>query len=271
MPPVPDPHPDCSLPPDELEREYSPSSMVGGSAAPFVRDYAERSADAVHGLGDRVEVLADGSRLVRAGAGAPLFVFVHGGYWQALSAAESVFLAPAVVARGWSYGAVEYTIAPAGTVEEMIAECREAVIGLIRAAGSPERVVVAGHSAGAHLVAMSTLVDGSALPVERVVLVSGVFDLRPVQMTSVNDALGWTPEQAERLSPALHEATGHPAVTVVWGGRDTAAFGRQSLAYAAQLRDQGLVVDERVYTARHHFDILDELAGLLDVAPAETA
>ena len=237
--------------------------MVGGSAAPFVRDYAERSADAVRGLGDRVELLADGSRLVRAGADAPLFVFVHGGYWQALSAAESMFLAPAVVARGWSYGAVEYTIAPTGTVEGMIAECRSAIVDLIDAAGSPERVVVAGHSAGAHLVAMSTLVGSSPVAVERVVLVSGVFDLRPVQMMSVNDALGWTPEQAEHLSPALHEASGHPAVTVVWGDRDTAAFGRQSREYAARLREQGLVVDEREYTDRHHFDILDELPELL--------
>lgn len=258
------PHPDCSLPPDELEREYSPSSMVGGSALPFVRDYGERSEAAADLLGRRVEARAGGSRLVIADHDAPLFVFVHGGYWQALSAAESMFLAPEVVGRGWSFGVVEYTIAPSGTVEGMVAECRAALADLIVAAGSPERVVVAGHSAGAHLVAMSTLVGESPIRVERVLLVSGVFDLRPVQMMSVNDALGWSAARAESLSPALQPVSGRPEVTVMWGDRDTAAFGRQSRSYAAVLRSAGLAVSEFECAGRHHFDILDELPALLD-------
>jgi arylformamidase len=263
MRPVPAPHPDCSLPADELEREYSPSSMVGGSSLPFVTEYGERSRAAADELGPRLETLSDGSRLARSGDGAPLFVFVHGGYWQALSAAESTFLAPAFLRHGWSYAAVEYTIAPEGTVEQMVVECRAALVSLIAAAGSPERVVIAGHSAGAHLAAMSTLVGESPVEVDEVVLVSGVFDLRPVQMMSVNGALGWTPEQAERLSPALQPVSAHPVVSVVWGDHDTAAFGRQGRDYAALLRSQGVVVSEREYVGRHHFDILDELPVLV--------
>lgn len=265
---VPAPHPDCSLPPDELEREYSPSSMVGGSSAPFVRDYAERSAAVSSGLGARLEVLDDGSRLVRADVGTPLFVFVHGGYWQALSAADSVFLAPEVVGRGWSFAAVEYTIAPRGTIEQMVTECRAALASVRESIGAPSRVVVAGHSAGAHLVAMSTLVGEAPVAVDEVVLVSGVVDLRPVQMMSVNDAVGLTPERAEALSPALRPVTGSPAVRVMWGGRDTAAFARQSRSYAHTLRAAGLEVVEDERPERHHFDILDDLPSLLGPTPS---
>jgi len=265
---VPAPHPDCNLPPDELEREYSPSSMVGGSSLPFVRDYEERSAEVASRLGDRIVVLDGGHRLALHEPGAPLFVFVHGGYWQALSAEASMFLAAPVGELGWSYGAVEYTIAPSGTIEQMVVECRAALAAVRESAGAPSRVVVAGHSAGAHLVAMLTLVGEAPVAVDEVVLVSGVFDLRPVQMMSVNDALGLTAERAETLSPALRPVTGSPAVRVMWGGRDTAAFARQSRVCASTLRAAGLAVVEDERPDRHHFDILDDLPSLLGPAPS---
>jgi len=87
---------------DDLEREYSPSSRVGGSADPFMADYAERSALVRAALGDRIARVEGGSLAISAGVGAPLLVFIHGGYWQALSAEASLFLAPKVLARGWS-------------------------------------------------------------------------------------------------------------------------------------------------------------------------
>ncbi|MFZ2443714.1 MAG: hypothetical protein WAW51_15230, partial [Ilumatobacteraceae bacterium] len=114
----------------DLEREYSPSSRVGGSSEPFVADHRLRSEAARALLAARLTTTSGGTLLVADDPAAPLLVFIHGGYWQALSAADSLYLAPAALAAGWSYAAVEYTIAPAGTLPSMVDECRAALATL---------------------------------------------------------------------------------------------------------------------------------------------
>ena len=193
-----------------------------------------------------------------ASVASPLLVFIHGGYWQALSAEESVYLAPAALAAGWSFAAVEYTIAPEGDLPRMVSECHRA-LQLLAAAGPFTSVVLAGHSAGAHLAAMVALVAESPLPVDRVVLLSGVFDLRPLVHTTINEPLGLTSDDAQLLSPALLAVVGRPEVVVAWGDNDTDAFKAQGHVYAAKLRAAGLTVAELERSGRHHFDIVDDL------------
>ena len=243
---------------DDLEREYSPSSRVGGSAEPFIADYERRSAAAAGELGDACVTTGGGSLVVAAAPGSPLLVFVHGGYWQALSAADSLYLAPAARRLGWSYAALEYTIAPAGTIPQMVAECCRELADVV-ARTAPSSVVVAGHSAGAHLTAMVAVVEAAPCRVDRVVLVSGVYDLRPLVRTTTDDALGLDDRAAAAISPALLPVAGTPEVVVAWGDDDTRAFAAQSESYAATLRDAGLAVDAFECAGRHHFDIVDDL------------
>jgi arylformamidase len=245
----------------DLEHEYSPSSRVGGSAIPFIEDYRMRSAAARRALADRVEELPGGSLLVRAGQPSPLLVFIHGGYWQTLSAEESLYLAPGALAAGRSFAAVEYTIAPAGDLSRMVSECRAALEELALA-GPFASVVLAGHSAGAHLAAMVALAAESPLDIARVVLLSGVFDLRPLVHTTVNDPLGLTSHDAAAFSPSLLEVVGRPEVVVTWGDNDTDAFKAQGHVYAAKLRVAGLTVVEEQRPGRHHFDIVDDLVPI---------
>ena len=260
---------DARLDADELEREYSPSSRVGGTSAPFVDDYIARSAAARAALGDRVEEAVDGTLTMAGHPDRPVLVFIHGGYWQALSAEHSLYLAPGALAHDWSYVAVEYTIAPPGTVEQMVDECRRAVVAAVarlRDRGHHGPVVLAGHSAGAHLAAMATLVhDQPSAPVadiRRVVLLSGVFDLRPIVHTTVNDPLHLTTLRAEALSPVLHPASADdqsPDVIVAWGDNDTSAFARQSRTYAHILHQAAHPVTAIEVAQRHHFDIVDDI------------
>ncbi len=247
----------------DLEREYSPSSRVGGSSAPFVDDYEARSAAAESALAEGVRVLPGGTRYVAAGPGAPLLVFVHGGYWQALSAAASLYLAPGALAQGWSYAAVEYTLAPEASLPTMVSECRSA-LATLGAQGPHREVVVAGHSAGAHLTAMGALVNPAPLAVSRVVLLSGVYDLRPLVHTTVNVPLGLDDTSAAAISPALlpvapGPATTRRAVMVAVGDDETDAFQAQTQIYAARLRLGGCAVTTLVASGRHHFDIVDDL------------
>jgi arylformamidase len=242
----------------DLEQEYSPSSRVGGDSGPFVAAYEARSAGARRSLGARVRRVEGGSLVVSAGADAPVLVFVHGGYWQALSAEASLYLAPAALALGWSYAAVEYTLAPAAGLHVMVRECLVALTAVAGELGDVP-MVVAGHSAGAHLTAMAALVQEPPVPVDRVVLVSGVYDLRPLVHTTVNDALALDLPAAETMSPMLLPVTGRTEVTVVWGDNETDAFKAQGTTYATRLRDAGLEVAAFECSGRHHFDIVDDL------------
>lgn len=243
---------------DDLEREYSPSSRVGGTSEPFVAGYQVRSAVVRAEMGDRLIDVGDGTLLVEAGPSAPLLVFIHGGYWQALSAEVSLFLAPGALANGWSFAAVEYTVAPAGTVASMAAECRGALARLASATAASSTVLV-GHSAGAHLAAMVSIVQSPPLPLERTVLVSGVFDLRPLVHTSVNDPLGLDEEAAAALSPQQLPCVSRHEVVVVWGDNETDSFKAQSRAYATHLEAAGVRVSSFECATRHHFDIVDDL------------
>ena len=243
--------------PDDLEREYSPSSRAGGSAEPFIADYSARSAVARARLGPRVRDLGAGTLLVEAGPGAPLLVFIHGGYWQALSAADSLFLAPAALAHGWSYAAIEYTLAPAAALPTMVEECRTALAALA-ATAAPSATVLSGHSAGAHLAAMAALVQPSPLPLDLLLLVSGVSDLRPLVHTTVNDPLGMDEAAAAALSPMLLPVIDQrPQTLVTWGENDTDAFKRQGRTFAQRLSAPAIESH-----GHHHFDIVDEIVTL---------
>lgn len=231
---------------------------MGGDASPFVEAYRSDSAAARPRLADRLTVLEGGSILVTEAPTAPLLVFIHGGYWQALSAAESLALAPAALERGWSFAAIEYTIAPVGSIPRMIRECQAALAALAGVV-SPSTVTLAGHSAGAHLAAMVSLVAPSALPVDRTVLLSGVFDLRPLLQTTVNDPLGLDEVAAAALSPQLLPVIADLGVVVAWGDNETDAFKDQSRSYAAHVAAAGVPVVAFECSGRHHFDIMDDL------------
>ena len=249
----------------QLEREYSPSSCVP-SIEPLIRAYAQRSAAAYDTLahvavpyGDHPDEVVD---LFPAGDGAPLVVFVHGGYWQELSRRESTFGATDAVPRGIAWAAVEYTLAPAATLARIVDQCRRAVRRLCaQAAGlgcDPARVWLAGSSAGAHLAAMA-LLDPQARTGPRpagAVLLSGVYDLRPLVPTYVNRPLGLDEARAWALSPLAHAPLDAPPVLVAWGEHETASFVGQSRRFAQALRPPA---DTLEVPGRNHFDVVFDL------------
>lgn len=243
----------------DLEQQYAPSSVAGGSSAPWEAQYRRRSAAARDAVGERLVELDGGSLLVDAGhPDAPLLVFVHGGYWQALSAAESLFPADDLVRLGWSFAAVEYPLAPQSSIESMMGECATTLGRLAR--GSRRRVVLVGHSAGAHLAAMIALAQRPPIQIDTLVLVSGVYDLRPLVGTSVNAPLRLDHDRAASISPLLLPLQAHQRVIVAWGEIETEAFEEQSRTFAARLRELGSTVEELRCANRNHFDIVFDLA-----------
>ncbi len=263
------------------DREYSPSSCIGGDYAPFLRAYAERSAAALRGraahrdlpYGDKASQRLDlfvPPRATNAAAAPPLLVFIHGGYWQELSKQSSLFGAPGCVDAGFAFAAIDYTLAPAATIGEIARECRSALRWL-HAHGpalgfDPSRIAVAGSSAGAHLAAMCCVrgwAGDADLPAglpAAGVLVSGVYELAPLIGTSIDQALSLTPDDAAAWSPIRLPLGDFPPTAVCWGQIETAEFQRQSRAFAQAIAAAGAPRPELFEVpARNHFDVILDL------------
>lgn len=91
---------------------------------------------------------------------APMLIFVHGGSWKAGTYLDSVGSVKIdhLVKRGYAFASVNYTLIPAVTVEEQVQEVADAVGFLVKNAGDigldPEKVVLMGHSSGAHVATL---------------------------------------------------------------------------------------------------------------------
>ena len=255
------------------EREYSPSSCVAGDLQPFLAEYAEGSATSrswCRQQGFELQTLRYGALdsqsvdvVIPGGDPAPLVVFIHGGYWQELSKLDSFGPAQGLLSRGVAYAAVDYTLAPSATLEEIITECRQAMAMIREAADDlgidTQRIVVAGSSAGAHLTAMVSLDPTISWRPAAMVLLSGIYELEPLVGTPINNALDLDLEAAHRSSPARLSITSPPSALVAWGADETDQFKRQSQLFAQSLQAAGAQTIEHEVAGRNHFDILTDL------------
>jgi arylformamidase len=269
-----------------LEREYSPSSCIGGDYRPFIDAYRSRSRSArlsctalggvwsAHRYGpkpaERLDLCLPPGTGLGAGKEAPgLLMFIHGGYWQELSAQDSLFASQTCIENGHAFVALDYQLAPAASLADIVAQCQRAMAWLFSHADQlgfdPQRVVVAGSSAGAHLAAMVARPVGSGdagaqTPrVRAAVLLSGIYELEPLVGTSINHALGLDPASAREQSPALLALAGFPPAVICWGENETEEFKRQSGSFANALRQAGSSCESFEVVQRNHFDLVFEL------------
>lgn len=196
--------------------------------------------------------------------GAPLLVFIHGGFWRGGDKRMFSFIAEHFLAAGISTALLGYTLAPAVTVAQISAQIRAAVACLTRL--QPElgfdigRVTLSGHSAGAHLAAMTSSCAEVSRPAWRVLAVSGVYDLRPVLATSLRAEIGLTQADAEAQSlPGARQLLARDYLVAV-GGAETPAFISQSEDFHRALTAAGRPAALFIDPGRTHFDIFESLS-----------
>src|SRR5262249_55797717 len=121
---------------------------------------------------------------------APCLLFIHGGYWQALDKSDFSYLVPPFQDARVVGAVGNNTLAPEAKIDEIVRQNRAAVAWLHHHAGEhgidPERIHVAGHSAGGHLTAMVLATDWTAFgldhnPVRGACAISGLYDLEPIR------------------------------------------------------------------------------------------
>lgn len=260
---------EADLPRDQIDADYTARNCT--SPQDFTRiigDYEALSAPARALPGTRLNIAYDHASdamldLFNTGDNRPVFLFIHGGYWRALSKEHSAFMAPMLAKHGIATAVPDYTLAPAASLTEITRQMRAALAYLWRNAATlgidPARIVVSGSSAGGHLAAALAMrgwpqelnlpqgVVHAALPI------SGLFELAPIAASHVQDWMGLTDLELEMLSPMRHvEGTARSHIVVA--ARETPGFHRQSAAYAQAINAPLLTVPDR-----NHFDVILDL------------
>jgi len=229
-------------------------------ASALVRASADCELDIAYGngAGETLDVFVPAPR-----AGAPVFVFIHGGYWRALDKSDQSFIAPAFVQAGAMVVVPNYALCPAVTIEHIVLQMVRALAWVRRNAarwgGDPERIVVAGHSAGGQLAAMLLECDwprvARDLPprlVRHALAISGVFDLEPLRRAPfLAGDLRLTRASAARLSPVRLPAPADATLYAVVGGEESDEFLRQNGAIREAWGGRVVPVCETVPGANH--------------------
>lgn len=212
-----------------------------------------------------------------AGTACGVMLYLHAGYWQSRDKSLFRFLAPSFQHRGFHVALANYPLCPEVSLDELVQAVSPSVAAVAQHArqrtGAALPLVVAGHSAGAHLASMLGLAQGALPPdnpakVDGVWAISGIYDLAPLVDTTLNQKLRLDGEAACRQSPLLQG--GAACVPAVWlvGAAETPAF----LAQNAQMhqRWQGTGDAAGGWSASvaspdaDHFTVLQDWAALRD-------
>jgi arylformamidase len=258
---------------EAIDAEYNVLGNVSDPEA-IIRAWVERGEAATAHLDCRLAVpygptIAEHNDIFPSGRGAPLHVFIHGGYWRRFSARDHAFVARPLVAAGVTTVVMNYALCPSVSLDEIVRQTRAAIawtFGHARAFGAdPERLTISGHSAGAHLVAMALATDWQGdyeLPagiIKGAVAISGLYDLGFLPWSYVQPKVQATWDQVARLSPLHHLPATAPPLLVAVGENETTEFRRQSRDFHAAWRAGGLPGSFLEVTGRHHFTVLEEL------------
>ena len=238
---------------------YTQESQAAFALSGAVRNqrYSPRATDVL-------DIYLPATRTAKAQA-APVFIFIHGGYWKALRKDDSAFMAPALTQQGAIVVVPDYDLAPAVTLDHIVEQMRQAYAWVVR------NICVCGSSAGGHLAAM-LLARGWQqdydLPVQAVprsvLTLSGLFDLQPLLTTHINDWMQLDDAAAIRNSPRflLPDASTHGQcqLRASCGEFESHEFKRQSREYLAAWQARCLPGQWVEAPATNHFDLPLQLA-----------
>jgi acetyl esterase/lipase len=173
----------------------------------------------------------------------PVIVFFYGGSWNSGSRSGYAFVGRALAARGFVTVIPDYRLVPEVVYPGFVLDGASAV-RWVRAhakdyGGDGDRIVLAGHSAGAYIAAMLA-VDDRWLGADRgavrgLVGLAGPYDFAPFTVGASIQAFGDWRNPAE-TQPVTWAGAGDPPALLLAGAEDTIVRPRNSEKFAAALR-----------------------------------
>ncbi|XP_070176573.1 kynurenine formamidase-like [Littorina saxatilis] len=278
-----------SIPEQELEYHYSPSRWshrmspqeVLESHNKVLNEYTREAkwcldveADISYGSTEKQKLDVYTQKNSAGKKGSPIFAYIQGGFWQETSVGRenAGFLAQPLTAAGATVITIGHELCPDVSLDEILSEVKQAMYFIFKLAKERHSsgIYLSGHCAGATLAAMmlaASFQDDDAFDSELIkgaVLLSGVYDLRPLVKTSVNDPLRLTEEDAWKLSPAnfVKDIARHSAqrdVLIAVGEYDPPEFRRQNGELEKSLRDSGVRARYMDIPDADHFNMVEKL------------
>ena len=208
-----------------------------------------------------------------ARAHAPIALFIHGGAWRSGTAREYAFVAEMFVNAGVHCVIPDFSWVQdaGGDLMFVASQVRRAVAWTWRNAasfgGDPSRLHVMGQSSGAHLAGVVAITDWAreyampAAPIRGTLLVSGMYEMKPVRLSVRSSYVNFTDASEDALSPQRHLDRITAPIVLAYGDQETPEFQRQSRDFAAALRSAGKPVELIKAAGYNHFELMETLGS----------
>ena len=211
-------------------------------------------------------------------AHAPILIFIHGGAWRNGLAKEFAFPAEMILDAGAHFVVPDFIQVQdaGGSLSPMAEQVRRAVAWVYSNAasfgGDRERIYISGHSSGAHLTGVALVTDWQkefGLPANVLkggLLISGMYDLKPVRLSKRSEYVKFTDAIEQALSSQRHLDKLNAPIIVAYGTQETPEFQRQNREFAAAVKAAGKPVELIVGEGFNHFEMQETLGNPYGIA-----
>jgi arylformamidase len=209
---------------------------------------------------------------------APVNIYIHGGAWRNGSAKDFAFPAEMFINAGAHFVVPDFVQVQdaGGSLMPMAEQVRRAVAWVgkngERLGADSGRIFISGHSSGAHLAGVTLVTEWRkdfGVPPDIIkggVLVSGMYDLKPVRLSKRSEYVSFTDEIEEKLSTLRHLDKLNAPVIVAYGTQETPEFQRQSREFAAAVKAAGKPAQLIVGEGFNHFEMQETFGNPYGIA-----
>jgi len=231
----------------------------------------KRTANVSFGPGkrDRLDIYQPVNSQAPATSPGPVIIFWHGGGWTDGGKGYYRFVGTALAQLGYVTVLPDYRVYPQVRFPDFLDDSARAVAWVEQHAaqfgGDPNRIVLMGHSAGAHMAAMlalnHTYLQRAGVNTHDIIGLIGLSG--PYGLTPNTDVLNrifsapYTPADWQVIPYASADA---PPSLLLHGGADSLVWPSNTLDLAAALRSHGIRVETKIYPDRGHGDTVAALS-----------
>lgn len=255
---------------DEIERHFNPRVAVP-DAQRYIDNYTSKSLEArkqIEGIydiryGPNSKQTLD-LHIPKSLENSPLLIFFHGGYWRALDKKDFTFVASSFLQEGIAVANVNYDLCPEVKLDELVEEivsalnfCRKKVDEW-----GVKGIYLAGHSAGAHLVAelLRRGFHPDEKPNEEVkgaILLTGIYEPEVALNLEVNKEIQLDSETASKCNVMREPPLSNCPMIICAGANEPEGWIDQSRRYLELCESKGIGATFKLVEDAHHFSLLD--------------